>query len=157
MGIEQCLSSWTNNLHLLFLLPLHESFKTWRTFPMSFNKIWYSMGWNVLMFIVNQQRSSLGTKRNMLSPLGIWYNCGGDHLIKNCLYPRQPQPNPTYQVSILTKYWLECGIKHLVSDFSLNLEKKGKTMINLLEKIPSSSGNKGKQVKSINIVLNLSI
>ena len=53
---------------------------------------------------------------------------------------------------VLTRYCLECGIKHLVSDCSLNLDKKGKATLNLLEKIPSSSKNESKDVKFVKVV-----
>ena len=37
-------------------------------------------------------------------------------------------------------------------DCSLNLEKKGKATLNLLEMIPSSNGNESEEVKSIKVV-----
>ena len=37
-------------------------------------------------------------------------------------------------------------------DCSLNVDKKGKATLNLLETIPSSSGNESKDVKSIKVV-----
>ena len=37
-------------------------------------------------------------------------------------------------------------------DCSLNLDKKGKATLNLLETIPSSSGNESKDVKSVKVV-----
>ena len=52
----------------------------------------------------------------------------------------------------LAKYCLECGIKHLVPDCSLNQDKKGKATLNLLETIASSSGNESEDVKSVKIV-----
>ena len=52
----------------------------------------------------------------------------------------------------LARYYLDCGIKHLVSDCSLNPEKKGKATLNLLETIPLSSGNESKEVKSFKVV-----
>ena len=52
----------------------------------------------------------------------------------------------------LARYCLECGIKHLVSNCSLNLGRKGKATLNLLETIPSSSTNERKEVKSIKVV-----
>ena len=73
-------------------------------------------------------------------------------MIKDCSYPRQPRPNPTNNVLALAKYCLNCGIKHLVSDCSLNLDKKGKATLNLLETIASSSGNESKDVKYVKIV-----
>ena len=52
----------------------------------------------------------------------------------------------------LARYCLECGIKHLESNCSLNSDKKGKATLNLLETIPSSSGNESKDVKSVKVV-----
>ena len=73
-------------------------------------------------------------------------------MIKDCPYPRQPRPNPANNVPALAIYCLECGIKHLVFDFSLNLDKKGKATLNLLETIPLSSRNESKDVKSIKVM-----
>ena len=39
-----------------------------------------------------------------------------------------------------------------MSDCSLNLDKKGKATLNLLETIPLSSGNESKEVKSVKVV-----
>ena len=112
------------------------------------------MDLNTLMFIANQARLPVaqGPKRAPNLPLGPCYNCSGDHLIKDCPYPRQPRPNPANNVPALARYCLECGIKHLVSDCSLNPDKKGKATLNLLETIPSSSGNESEDIKSVKIV-----
>ena len=111
----------------------------------------FSMDLNTLMFIANQARlpTAQGQKQAPNLPLGPCYNCSGDHLIKDCPYPRQPRPNPANNVPALARYCLECGIKHLVSDCSLNLDKKGKATLNLLETIPSSNGNESKDVKFV--------
>ena len=85
-------------------------------------------------------------------PLGPCYNFSGDHLIKDCPYPRQPRPNLANNVPALARYCLECRIKHLVSDCSLNPDKKGKATLNLLETIPSSSGNESKDIKFAKVV-----
>ena len=52
----------------------------------------------------------------------------------------------------LARYCLECGIKHLVSDCSLNPEKKGRATLNLLETIALSSGNEIKGIKFVKVV-----
>ena len=52
----------------------------------------------------------------------------------------------------LARYFLECDIKRLVQDCSLNPEKKGKAILNLLKRIPFSSGNESKEAESINVV-----
>ena len=114
----------------------------------------FSMDLNTLMFITNQARLPLaqGLKGAPNLPLGPCYNCSRDHLIKDCPYPRQPRPNPTNNVPVLAIYYLDCGIKHLVSDYSLNPNKKGKATLNLLKTIPSSSGNESKDVKFVKVV-----
>ena len=73
-------------------------------------------------------------------------------MIKDCPYPRQPRPNLANNVPALATYCLECGIKHLVSNCSLNSDKKGKPTLNLLETIQSSSGNESKDVKFVKVV-----
>ena len=104
------------------------------------------MDLNTLMFIPNQARlpTTQGLKQVLNLPLGPCYNCLGDHLIKDCPYPRQPRPNPTNNVSMLAMYYSNCGMKHLVFDYLLDLDKKGKENLNLLVTIPSSSGNESK-------------
>ena len=125
-----------------------------RNLPVTFFEEKFSMDLNTLMFIANQARlpAAQGPKRAPNLPLGPCYNCTGDHLIKDCPYPRQPRINPNNNVPVLARYYLDCGIKHLVSDCSLNPDKKGKATLNLLETIPSSSGNKSKDVKPVNVV-----
>ena len=112
------------------------------------------MDLNTLMFIAGQNRMPMAPKRAPNLPLGLCFNCSKNHLIKDCTYPRQPrQTNVTPAIPALARYCLECGIKHLVSDCPLNLEKKGKVALNLLETIPSSSGNESKGAKPVNIVM----
>ena len=74
-------------------------------------------------------------------------------MIKDCPYLGKPGPKPSNNVTALAKYCLECGIKHLLSDCSLNSDKKGKATLNLLETIPSSSGDESKDVKSVKVVI----
>ena len=91
--------------------------QAWTRNPLvTFSKGQFSMDLNTLMFIANQARlpAAQGPKRAPNLPLGPCYNCSGDHLIKDCPYPRQPRPNPANNVLALAKYCLECGIKHLV-------------------------------------------
>ena len=131
-----------------------ESQEWTRNPPVTFSEGQFSMDLNTLMFIANQARlpAAQGPKRAPNLPLGPCYNCSGDHLIKDCPYPRQPRPNPTNNVPAFAKYCLDCGIKHLVFDCSLNLDKKGKATLDLLETIASSSGNESKNVKSVKVV-----
>ena len=111
------------------------------------------MDLNTLMFIAGQNRMPMAPKRAPNLPLGPCFNCLENHLIKDCPYPRQPrQTNATPAILALARYCLECGIKHLVSDCPLNLEKTGKVTLNLLETIPSSSGNESEGAKPVNVV-----
>ena len=114
----------------------------------------FNMDLNTLMFIARQNRMPMAPKRAPNLPLGPCFNCLENHLIKDCPYPRQPrQTNVNPTVPALARYCLECGIKHLVSNCPLNPKKKGKVALNLLETIPSSSGNKSEGAKPINVVM----
>ena len=127
----------------------------WMRNPLvTFLKCQFSMDLNTLMFIANQARLPVaqGPKQAPNLLLGPCYNYLGDHLIKDCPYLRQPRPNHAKNVSTLARYCLECSIKHLVSDCSLNLDKKGKATLNLLETILLSSGNESEEVKSLKVV-----
>ena len=107
----------------------------------------FNMDLNTLIFIVGQNRMPMAPKRAPNLPLGPCFNYSENHMIKDCLYRRQPrQTNATLAIPTLARYCLECGIKHLVSDCSLNPYKKGKATLNLLETIPSSCGNESKDV-----------
>ena len=67
-----------------------ESHKWMRNPSMTFSKGQFSMDLNTLMFIVSQASllAALGPKQAPKLPLGPCYNCLGDHLIKDCPYPR---------------------------------------------------------------------
>ena len=116
------------------------------------------MDMNTLMFIAGQGRqqspmSAAPTKRPQNAPLRPCYNCSGDHLMKDCPYPRQSRPNqivPT--VPALSRYCLDCGIKHLVSDCPLNPDKAGKKTINMVKSIPSTSETESDEIKPVNVV-----
>ena len=113
----------------------------------------FNMDLNTLLFIAGQNRMPMAPKRAPNLPLGPCFNCSENHLIKDCPYPRQPrQTNVNPIVLALARYCLECGIKHLVSNCLLNPEKKGKVALNLLETIPSSSGNESEGAKLVNVV-----
>ena len=112
-----------------------------------------NMDLNTLMSIVGQNRMPMALKRAPNLPLGPCFNCLENHLIKDCLYLRQPRKtNATLSIPSLARYCLECGIKPLVSDCPLNPEKKGKVALNLLETILSSSGNESERAKPVNVV-----
>ena len=121
----------------------------------SFQDGQFNMDYNTLMFIAGQAKARMpqAPKRPPNAPLGPCYNCGGDHLIKDCPYPRQPRQNQALPaVPALARYCLECGIKHLVSDCPLNPDQKGKATLNILETIPSSSGTESEGLKPMNVM-----
>src|SRR5271156_4647827 len=77
---------------------------------------------------------------------GPCYNCGEDHWIKDCPYVRKdaPQPpetsrRPTTTLPQLSRFGIDCGIKHLVQDCPSNPEAKGKATLNYVEVMPSTS------------------
>ena len=49
----------------------------------------FNMDLNTLMFIAGQTRMPTIPKKVSNLPLGPCYNCSGDHLIRDCPYPRQ--------------------------------------------------------------------
>ena len=92
----------------------------------------------------------MASKRPPNAPLGPCYKCGGDHLIKDCPYPRQPRPcNVSSVVPALTRYCLDCGIKHVVPDCPLNPDKKAKATLNIVETIPSTSEQENEEVAPV--------
>ena len=58
-------------------------------------------------------------------------------MIKDCPYLHQPRS--THGVLDLTRYYVECAIKHLVPECPLNPENKGKATLNAIQTIPSPS------------------
>lgn len=113
------------------------------------------MDLNTLMFIAGQARPQMpmAPKRPPNAPLGPCYNCGGDHLIKDCPYPHQPrQGNVSPAVPALTRYCLDCGIKHVVPDCPLNPDKKAKATLNIVETIPSTSEQENEEVAPVQVI-----
>ena len=106
--------------------PLKENQEWMRNPLVIFFEVQFSMDLNTLMFTANQARLLVeqGPKQAPNLPLGPCYNYSGDHFIKDCPYPRQPRPNPTNKVPVLARQYLDCGIKHLVFDCLLNLDKQ---------------------------------
>ena len=90
-------------------------------------------------------------------PLGPCYNFGGDHLIKDCPYPKQSRLNQALQA--LMRYYLECGIKHVVLGYPLNPYNNEKTLLSAIEIIPSSngipspSGMESEGVQPLNVII----
>ena len=94
-----------------------EPIRDWRTPPVTFNEGQYNMDHNTLMFIAGQgrqQQPNAYPKRAPNAPLGPCYNCAGEHLIKDCPFPRQPRQVESIVVPMLARHCIECGIKHLV-------------------------------------------
>ena len=97
----------------------------------------FCMDLRMLMFIVGQEKVGMPQvpKRPPNVPLGPCYHCGGDHLIKDCPYLHQPRS--THGVPDLTRFCVECAIKHLVSECPLNPKNNRKATLNAVETIPS--------------------
>ena len=140
-NVERALVPVTPYASESIVSPWEESSEPWKTssmqtssMPFTYQEGQYNMDHNTLMFIAGQGRQqSSGMPRRPPqppAPLGPCYNCGGDHLIRECPHPRQPrqqQQGVTSAVPALARYCLECGIKHLVMDCPLNPERrKGK-------------------------------
>ena len=76
--------------------------------------------------------------------------------MKDFSHPRQPRQDYVAKaIPTFARYCLEGGIKHLVFECPLNLERKDKAILNLLETILSSSGNENKQVRLIMAVIRI--
>ena len=58
-----------------------------RTPQFSYQDEPFNLDWNTLMFIAGQNRMPMAPNRAPNAPLGPCYDCGGDHLVKNCPYP----------------------------------------------------------------------
>ena len=86
-----------------------------------------NMDHNTLMFIAGQQRQqqqpNAYIKRAPNAPLEPCYNSTGEHLIKDCPFPRKLRQTETAIVPMLIRYCMECGIKHLVADCPSHPEK----------------------------------
>ena len=70
-----------------------EESRAWmRNSPMNLSKGQFSMDLNTLIVIANQAKlfAAQGPKQALNLPLGPCYNFLGDHLIKDCPYPRKP-------------------------------------------------------------------
>ena len=111
-------------------LPGHGTFDPWRErVPIvNFQDGKYSMDLSILLFVEGKTKVGMpqAPKRLPNAPLGSCYNCGGDHLIKDCPYQKQPRLNHTTPtLAFLLRYFLECGIKHLVPNYLLNPKNKG--------------------------------
>ena len=92
-------------------------------------------------------------KRLLNVPLGPSYHYGDDQLIKD--YPYFCQSRSAHSVPTspnLTRYFLECAIKHLVLECPLNPKNKEKVTLNLVQIILSPSGTESNGAKHVNTV-----
>ena len=100
------------------------------------------------------------SKQPQNAPQGPCYNCKSyDHWARDCPSPKQPRPPPTNPtIPTLARYYLECGITHLVADCPHNPDKKGKDPLNTMNVIPSletthvPSEEESDGVKPMNVV-----
>ena len=106
----------------------------------------YQMDHNTLWFIANGMARPTGPQGprpyksgpSPAAPPGPCYNCGENHWIRDCPYPRKDRPQAT-GVQPLARFCIDCGIKHLVQDCPMHPDKKGKTSLNYVTTIPSTS------------------
>ena len=73
---------------------------------------------------------------NQGTPPGPCYDCGGEHWIRDCPNPKRERKGEP-GVPPLTRYCGDCGIKHLVQDYLVQADKKGKATLNYVEVLPS--------------------
>ena len=101
------------------------------------------MDHNTLWFIANGMARPTGPqgprpyKSGPTAPPGPCYNCGENHWIRDCPYPRKDRPQTT-GLQPLLRYCNDCGVKHLVQDCPVHPDKKGKTSLNYIGQIPSA-------------------
>ena len=99
------------------------------------------MDHNTLWFIANGMARPTGPQGprpyksgpSPAAPPGPCYNCGETH----CPYPRKERPQ-AMGLQPLLRFCNDCGVKHLVQDCPVHLDKKGKTSLNYIERIPST-------------------
>ena len=94
----------------------------------SFQEDKYSMDLNTLMLTSWQEneKNPQAPKRMPNALLEPCYNCGGDQLIDDFLYPHQLRHNQA--LPPLARYCLECGITNLVIECPLNPKNKGRKL-----------------------------
>ena len=81
----------------------------------------YQMDHNTLWFIANGMARPTGPQGprpyksgpSLAAPPGPCYNCGENHWIRDCPYPRKDRPQTT-GLQPLLRFCNDCGIKHLV-------------------------------------------
>lgn len=120
----------------------------------------YQMDHKTLMFIANGGARPQGGgqqirpyRPNQGPPPVTWYNCGGDHWVRDCPNPKTERP--TFNgVSPLIRTCADCGIKHFVQDFPMKPENKGKATVNYIEVMPttSSPGSSETEVVPVQVI-----
>lgn len=102
----------------------------------------YQMDHKTLMFIANgldEQKRSMGPRLyNPRTTPGPCYECGGDHLIRDC-HNLKTKLKSESEISPLMRGCNDCGIKHLVPDCPLIQTKQGIVTISNAETSPSSN------------------
>ena len=76
--------------------------------------------------------------QNQGAPPGPCYNCGGNHWLRDCPEPRRDKKVES-GVAPLARHCSDCGITHLLHNCPELVAKQGKTTLNYVEVIPSSS------------------
>ncbi|MCO5552365.1 hypothetical protein L7F22_005876 [Adiantum nelumboides] len=135
-------------------LPTEEQSSDWRSPPVLFLEHQYNMDYNTLMFIAGQgrqQQPNAYAKEAPNAPLGPCYNCAGDHLIKDCPYPRQVKPAETTSIPMLARFCIECGIKHLVVDCPSNPEKNKQTHTHIHSVTVHPSGSSDENIETVSV------
>ena len=116
--------------------------------PNSYQEGQFNMDWNTLMFITGQNK-----QRKPNGQFGQCYNCAADdHFARDCPQPKRLRPFiPTSNlIPVLTRYCVDCGIKHLVQDCPIHPDKKDKATLNFIETIPLGAESEG--YKSVKVV-----
>ena len=106
---------------------------------------------NTLTFIANLPRmpAAQGPKQRPSLPLGPCYSCNGDHLVEDCPYLRQPQPNPTHNVLALTRY---CCIDHLSRAASRHVMSIQKSKLRCHEHAKEQTGSRCSAVQTFSFL-----
>lgn len=98
----------------------------------------YQMDHNTLWFIANggarQALPGIRPYPPRVIPMGTCYRCKGDHYVRDCPELKadvQPSADRATGVAPLARFCLECRIKHIVQDYPINPDNKGKKSITL--------------------------
>ena len=106
------------------------------------------MDHNTLWFIANGMARPVGPQgpkpyksgpQYATAPPGPCFDCGGDHWVRDCPNPKRGRQTVP-RLPPFTRYCANCGIKHLVLDFPMNLEvtARAPTTLNIIKVWPSA-------------------